>query len=88
MFDTGQAARVLNYPSASLAHLLEKHTGTRHCSAHHGPHHVMAALWQFILLADSLLDPLSLTDLIPPPWCYITPLLTVCQELYVSAELS
>lgn len=27
MFDTGQAARVLNYPSASLAYLLERHTG-------------------------------------------------------------
>lgn len=27
MFDTGQAARVLAYPSASLAHLLERHVG-------------------------------------------------------------
>ena len=27
MFDTGQAARVLAYPSASLAYLLERHVG-------------------------------------------------------------
>jgi exosome complex exonuclease RRP6 len=27
MFDTGQAARVLGYPSASLAHLLSRHAG-------------------------------------------------------------
>lgn len=27
LFDTGQAARVLAYPSASLAHLLEHHVG-------------------------------------------------------------
>jgi exosome complex exonuclease RRP6 len=27
LFDTGQAARVLGYPSASLAHLLERHVG-------------------------------------------------------------
>jgi exosome complex exonuclease RRP6 len=27
LFDTGQASRVLAYPSASLAHLLERHTG-------------------------------------------------------------
>lgn len=27
MFDTGQAARLLAYPSASLAYLLERHCG-------------------------------------------------------------
>jgi exosome complex exonuclease RRP6 len=27
LFDTGQAARVLAYPSASLAYLLERHVG-------------------------------------------------------------
>lgn len=27
MFDTGQASRVLAYPSASLAYLLESHVG-------------------------------------------------------------
>ena len=27
LFDTGQAARVLGYPSASLAHLLSRHVG-------------------------------------------------------------
>lgn len=31
MFDTGQAARVLSYPSAGLAYLLEHHCAVKVC---------------------------------------------------------
>jgi hypothetical protein len=45
MFDTGQAARLLCYPSASLAYLLERHCGFKPDKRWAGGRRVCCSCW-------------------------------------------